>query len=469
MLQREPHQPRVHHLVADRRDHVVLVLEARRAGVHDDRDALGRLRRGAAAEVVGGVDEPRRRGDVACLLERVEVDAVLVEGRGVHRGRVHLHRSRPGDPRVGPRALDGRHLLLGEVVDRGAVLDRRGHGRVARQHLGAGGLCGPRGERRGDGLVAGRALESQDLGDARLRRRHGRVVARRFVVTCAPAARRARHPATLCAAARAVQPPDSTPGWKDGLGMLDPDRDEAAPLLGRAREQRLLTSLLDGIEQRGQTLVLRGEPGIGKSRLLVGRGGDGARPRDARAHGGGRALGSASAVCRAPSDVPSGTRACCGAAARPAGGARRRVRADGRDGARALPDRHGGARPRLRRRRRRPVAPRRRGRALARPPDRRGARVRCPAHRVRPGRPAGRRPRRLSVGARRCGAAGAALAGLDDTTAAALLDAAAPGLPSAARNRVLARGRREPAWRCSSCRRRSPSREAGSRCPAACR
>ncbi|MEA2425669.1 MAG: hypothetical protein QOH13_2079 [Thermoleophilaceae bacterium] len=50
--------------------------------------------------------------------------------------------------------------------------------------------------------------------------------------------------------------------------MPGPARDEAAPLLGRAQEQRLLTSLLDGIGDRGQALVLRGEPGIGKSRLL---------------------------------------------------------------------------------------------------------------------------------------------------------------------------------------------------------
>jgi DNA-binding CsgD family transcriptional regulator len=50
--------------------------------------------------------------------------------------------------------------------------------------------------------------------------------------------------------------------------MLGPARDEAAPLLGRAREQSLLTSLLDGVGERGQALVLRGEPGIGKSRLL---------------------------------------------------------------------------------------------------------------------------------------------------------------------------------------------------------
>ena len=45
-------------------------------------------------------------------------------------------------------------------------------------------------------------------------------------------------------------------------------RDQAAPLLGRAAEQSLLTSLLDEVGDRGQALVFRGEPGIGKSRLL---------------------------------------------------------------------------------------------------------------------------------------------------------------------------------------------------------
>jgi AAA ATPase domain len=45
-------------------------------------------------------------------------------------------------------------------------------------------------------------------------------------------------------------------------------RDGAAPLLGRAKEQELLASLLDEVATRGQALVLRGEPGIGKSRLL---------------------------------------------------------------------------------------------------------------------------------------------------------------------------------------------------------
>src|SRR3954466_13571947 len=48
--------------------------------------------------------------------------------------------------------------------------------------------------------------------------------------------------------------------------MLGPA--QQAPLLGRHEEQRLLTSLLDDVATRGQALVLRGEPGIGKSRLL---------------------------------------------------------------------------------------------------------------------------------------------------------------------------------------------------------
>src|SRR3954447_9782560 len=56
--------------------------------------------------------------------------------------------------------------------------------------------------------------------------------------------------------------------WEAGPVMISTTRDEAAPLRGRAREQSLLTSLLDGVGDRGQALVLRGEPGIGKSRLL---------------------------------------------------------------------------------------------------------------------------------------------------------------------------------------------------------
>jgi DNA-binding CsgD family transcriptional regulator len=50
--------------------------------------------------------------------------------------------------------------------------------------------------------------------------------------------------------------------------MLGSARDDTAPLLGREQEQMLLASLLDEIATRGQALVLRGEAGIGKSRLL---------------------------------------------------------------------------------------------------------------------------------------------------------------------------------------------------------
>jgi MoxR-like ATPase len=44
---------------------------------------------------------------------------------------------------------------------------------------------------------------------------------------------------------------------------------DAGPLLGREVEQRLIASLLAGIRDRGGALLLRGEPGIGKSRLLA--------------------------------------------------------------------------------------------------------------------------------------------------------------------------------------------------------
>src|SRR3954449_9138916 len=50
--------------------------------------------------------------------------------------------------------------------------------------------------------------------------------------------------------------------------MLATAHVEPTPLLGRLEEQSLLTSLLDDVAARGHALVLRGEPGIGKSRLL---------------------------------------------------------------------------------------------------------------------------------------------------------------------------------------------------------
>lgn len=57
-------------------------------------------------------------------------------------------------------------------------------------------------------------------------------------------------------------------GWEDERVMVGAPRDEAARLIGRDEEQSLLNSVLDGVATRGQVLVLRGEPGIGKSRLL---------------------------------------------------------------------------------------------------------------------------------------------------------------------------------------------------------
>jgi DNA-binding CsgD family transcriptional regulator len=50
--------------------------------------------------------------------------------------------------------------------------------------------------------------------------------------------------------------------------MVARARDEAAPLLGRDQEQSFLRSLLDEVAIHGQALVLRGDPGVGKSRLL---------------------------------------------------------------------------------------------------------------------------------------------------------------------------------------------------------
>ena len=46
-------------------------------------------------------------------------------------------------------------------------------------------------------------------------------------------------------------------------------RATAGPLLGRQAEVELVTAMLDRIDAAGSTLVLRGEPGIGKSRLLA--------------------------------------------------------------------------------------------------------------------------------------------------------------------------------------------------------
>ena len=61
--------------------------------------------------------------------------------------------------------------------------------------------------------------------------------------------------------------------------MLRTAGDEGAPLLGRESERMLLTSVLDEVAIRGCALMIRGEAGIGKSRLLAEAG------RAARARG----------------------------------------------------------------------------------------------------------------------------------------------------------------------------------------
>ena len=92
--------------------------------------------------------------------------------------------------------------------------------------------------------------------------------------------------------------------------MLGTARDEAAPLLGRDEEQSLLTSLLDEVATRGQALVLRGEPGIGKSRLLS----DAARTARERGMSVLTTTGVQSEahlpVRRVASAAPSGARSC---------------------------------------------------------------------------------------------------------------------------------------------------------------
>ena len=50
--------------------------------------------------------------------------------------------------------------------------------------------------------------------------------------------------------------------------MIGSAHGDAPPLVGRFEEQGVMTSLLDGVSSRGQALVLSGEPGIGKSRLV---------------------------------------------------------------------------------------------------------------------------------------------------------------------------------------------------------
>jgi DNA-binding CsgD family transcriptional regulator len=55
--------------------------------------------------------------------------------------------------------------------------------------------------------------------------------------------------------------------WDDGASMPAPSK-RRAPIRGRSSEIEVLTGLLDDVGRTGAALVLRGDPGIGKSRLL---------------------------------------------------------------------------------------------------------------------------------------------------------------------------------------------------------
>src|SRR3954453_21294354 len=55
--------------------------------------------------------------------------------------------------------------------------------------------------------------------------------------------------------------------WDDGASMRAPSK-HRAPILGRSTEIEVLTGLLDEVGRTGAALVVRGDPGVGKSRLL---------------------------------------------------------------------------------------------------------------------------------------------------------------------------------------------------------
>jgi DNA-binding NtrC family response regulator len=74
-------------------------------------------------------------------------------------------------------------------------------------------------------------------------------------MTCAPRSHEAR--------GTRVRGPLGT--WDDGASMLALPKDRS-PLLGRSTEIEVLTGLLHEVESTGAALVVRGDPGIGKSR-----------------------------------------------------------------------------------------------------------------------------------------------------------------------------------------------------------
>ena len=76
-------------------------------------------------------------------------------------------------------------------------------------------------------------------------------------------------PRSSCALVREQFGPEGAVLVAGSRAMLAVAHDDAGPLLGRDAETEMLRSLRDRIESSGGALVLRGEPGIGKSRLLA--------------------------------------------------------------------------------------------------------------------------------------------------------------------------------------------------------
>ena len=164
-------------------------------------------------------------------------------------------------------------------------------------------------------------------------------------------------------------------------------------LVGREPERARLGALIEQARHGSAgSVVLRGEPGVGKSALLDALVGD--TPEcDGADHPGARGRGAAG-VRGAASAAPPGD-AAAGRAPRPAGpGTERGVRRGGRAGGRAVP---GGRRHPVaadRGRRGEPGAVRRRRRALARPGLGRRAALLRPPSRGGPGGDGLRGPRR---------------------------------------------------------------------------
>src|SRR5438046_1992645 len=82
-------------------------------------------------------------------------------------------------------------------------------------------------------------------------------------------AHESRQPAARRACSAMLTRTPAAPHRHLGLPQMPIRSGELGRLVGRAGEVDLLASLLDGVVNAGAALVIRGEPGVGKSRLLA--------------------------------------------------------------------------------------------------------------------------------------------------------------------------------------------------------